>query len=74
MGMKPGRRGRAVPSAVLEKLREERDKALKELDPGQRMEIACSLSVEAQKLFVAGMRAQGFSEAEIGAALKAKRR
>jgi len=74
MGMIPGRRGRAVPSAVLEKLREERNKALKELDPGQRMEIAFTLSVEAQKLFVAGMKAQGFSEDEIAAALEAKRR
>jgi DNA-binding NarL/FixJ family response regulator len=65
---------RAVPSAVLEKLREERVEALKDLDPGQRMEIAFSLSLEARKLSVAGMKAQGFSEAEIAAALKASRK
>jgi len=62
---------RRVPSAVLEKLREERIEALKDMDPGQRMETAFALSLEAQKLFVAGLRAQGFSEAEIAAALKA---
>ncbi len=65
---------RAVPSAVLERLREARLEALRELEPGQRMEIAFTISVEAQKLSVAGMRSQGFSEAEIMAALKAKRR
>jgi len=65
---------RAVPSAVLEKLREERVEALKDLDPGQRMEAAFSLSLEARKLSVAGMKAQGFSEAEIAAALKASRK
>jgi hypothetical protein len=74
VNLKLGRRERAVPSAVLETLREERIEALKEMDPGQRMEIAFALSLEAQKLFVAGMRVQGFSEAEIQAALKAKPR
>jgi hypothetical protein len=74
MSRRLGQRERAAPSAVLEKLREERTEALKEMNPGQRMEIAFALSLEAQKLFVAGMRAQAFSEAEIAAALKAKRR
>ena len=74
MSRRLGRRERAVPSAILEKLHEERIEALKEMDPGQRMEIAFALSLEAQKLFVAGLKAQGFSEDEISAALKAKRR
>ncbi len=72
--MKLGRRERAVPSAVLEKLHEERIEALKEMDPGQRMEIAFALSLEAQKLFVAGLKAQGFSDGEIAAALSASRK
>ncbi len=38
---------RRVPSAVLEKLREERNEALKDMDPGQRMETALALSLEA---------------------------
>ncbi len=71
---KTDQRKRPVPSAVLEGLRKERLEALKEMDPGQRMETAFALSLEAQKLFVAGLRAQGFSEAEIVTALKAKRR
>ena len=65
---------RPIPSRVLEKLREERLEALKDMDPGQRMEAAFTLSLEARKLFVAGLRAQGFSEVEIETALKVKRR
>ena len=68
----PGRR--TVPSPVLERLRKERLEALEKLDPGRRMEAAFALSLDARKLFVAGLRAQGFSETEIAAALKAKRR
>ncbi len=65
---------RRIPSAVLDKLHDERIESLRAMDPGQRMETAFALSLEAQKLFVAGLRAQGFSEAEIAAVLKAKRR
>ncbi len=74
MCQKTDQRKRPVPSAVLEGLRRERLEALKQMDPGQRMETAFALSLEAQKLFVAGLKAQGLTEAEIAAALKAKRR
>jgi hypothetical protein len=58
-------RDRPFPSRVLEKLREERREALKSLDPGQRMELAFSLSQETRKLSLAGMKARDFSESEI---------
>lgn len=74
MSMKRGQGKRTVPSAVLEGLRKERNEALKEMGPGRRMETAFALSLEAQKLFVAGLRAQGFSEAEIASALSASRK
>lgn len=64
---------RPIPSRVLERLRKERLDALKDMDPGQRLEAAFALSLEATKLFVAGLKAQGFSEAEIETVLKAKR-
>jgi hypothetical protein len=74
MSVNVGEGRRRVPSAVLEKLRRERMEALKELDPGARMEAAFALSLEARKLFLAGLRAQGFSESEIHVLLKAKSR
>jgi hypothetical protein len=64
MSVNAGEGRRRVPSALLEKLHRERMEGLKELDPGERMETAFALSLEARKLFVAGMKAQGFSQAE----------
>jgi hypothetical protein len=44
------------------------------LDPVQKMLDAYALSMEARKLFIAGLRDQGFSETEILQILKAKRK
>ncbi len=73
MESKLGSNRRPIPSRVLEKLRVERLEALKDIDPGQRMEATFALSLEVRKLFVAGLEAQGFSDAQIEEALKAKR-
>jgi hypothetical protein len=35
------------------------------MNPGRKMEAAFSLSMDARMLLVAGLKAQGFSEAEI---------
>jgi len=42
------------------------------LDPGQKIKIAFSLSVEAGKMPIAGLRAQGFTESEIHATVRAR--
>jgi hypothetical protein len=44
------------------------------LDPGRKMITAFTLSLEARKLQIAGLRDQGFSETEILDILKAKRK
>jgi hypothetical protein len=44
------------------------------LDPGQKMLAAFTLSMEARKLLIAGLRNQGFSETEILHILKTKRK
>ena len=44
------------------------------LDPVQKMLAAYALSVEARRLFIAGLRDQSFSETEILQVLKAKRK
>jgi hypothetical protein len=44
------------------------------LDPGQKMIAAFTLSIEARKLQIAGLRDQGFSETEILDILKTKRK
>lgn len=43
------------------------------LPPGRRMEAAFTLSMDALKLCIAGLRAQGFSESEIHAILNSGR-
>jgi hypothetical protein len=43
-------------------------------DPGERILAAYALSAEVRKLFIAGMRAKGFSDAEIREQLKRRRR
>jgi len=47
---------------------------MRELDPGRKMQAAFSLSVEARKLLIAGLRAQGFSQPEIRAILRTRRK
>jgi hypothetical protein len=44
------------------------------LDPAQKMISAATLSVEARKMRLAGLRAQGFSEEEIIQILKSRRK
>jgi hypothetical protein len=44
------------------------------LSPAQRMELVFQLSIEALEFLCAGMKAQGFSNAEIRERLRAKRR
>jgi hypothetical protein len=44
------------------------------MDPGRKMIAAFSLSIEARKLRIAGLRSQGFTELEIRRILKAKHR
>lgn len=44
------------------------------LGPGRRMEIAFRISMDAWKLHVAGLKMQGFSDAEVSAMRGAKRR
>ncbi len=65
---------RPAPSRLLTELRQERRLAMRELDPGRKMQAAFSLSVEARKLLIAGLRAQGFSQPEIRAILRTRRK
>ncbi|PYV09872.1 MAG: hypothetical protein DMG07_22250 [Acidobacteria bacterium] len=64
---------RPVPSKALLQVRgkhPEGDPA----DPGRRLEAAFALSRDLARLFRAGLRAQGFSEAEIEALYRRGRR
>ncbi len=65
---------RPKASPLLTELHKERLLALRSLDPGRKMQIAFSLSVEARKLMIAGLRAQGFSQPEIRAILRTRRK
>jgi hypothetical protein len=64
---------RRVASRCLAAIREAAPRIAPE-DPGERMLAAYALSVEARELFIAGMKASGFSEAEIREALRRRRR
>ena len=60
-------------SQLLLESKTKRRRARNALDPGQKMMTAFSLSMEARKLRIAGLRSQGFSEMEILHLLKARR-
>jgi hypothetical protein len=42
------------------------------MDPGRKMMVAFSLSVEARRMLIAGLQAQGFTESEIRAVLRTR--
>jgi hypothetical protein len=52
----------------------QRRKSRNALNPEQKMLAAFSLSMEARKLRIAGLRSQGFSEQEILQILKSRRK
>ena len=52
-------------SRVLTESRRKSRNALELLDAGHRMEVAFTLSLDAQKLRMAALKAQGFSDREI---------
>jgi hypothetical protein len=60
-------------SQVLFEMKMKRRKSHSALSPEQKMLTAFSLSMEARKFRIAGLRSQGFSEAEILQILKARR-
>jgi len=64
---------RPAASRVLAESRKASRCAIDLLAPGRRMEAAFTLSMDARKLRIAGLRAQGFSETEIRAIMSAKR-
>jgi hypothetical protein len=61
-------------SELRKKMRTERLLSRRFTDPGEKMLAAFAMSVEARKLRIAGLSAQGFSETEIRQILKAKRK
>jgi hypothetical protein len=65
---------RPKASRLLAEIRKDRRRAMKSLDPGRKMMAAFALSVDARKLLVAGLQAQGFNELEIHAILRARRK
>jgi hypothetical protein len=69
-----GRIERPRESRLLSEMRKNRRQAIAALDPGQKMKNAYSLSVEARKLHIAGLRAQGFTESEIQSILRAEQK
>ena len=65
---------RPKASNVLISVREQGRLRLSTLDPGEKMQAAFALSLETRRLFVAGLKTQGFTEAEISAALRKRNR
>ena len=65
---------RPKASQLLTEMQNERRRAMRCLDPGRKMKAAFALSVDARKLLVAGLQSQGFSELEIHAILRARRK
>ncbi len=61
-------------SRLLAETKKSRRERYDRLSAGRRMELVFQLSIEARKFLSAGMKAQGFSEAEIRERLRAKRR
>jgi hypothetical protein len=65
---------RPKASRLLTEVQKERRRAMRSLDPGCKMIAAFALSVEARKLLVAGLQAQGFSQLEIQEILRARQK
>jgi hypothetical protein len=61
-------------SRLLREMKIQRRRARSALDTGRKMMAAFSLSMEARKMLIAGLKSQGFSETEILKILKARRR
>jgi hypothetical protein len=64
---------RPNPSRVLQGIRDASRRAFSLLPPGRRMEAAFTLSMDALKLRVAGLRERGFSDPQIREILKGGR-
>ena len=65
---------RPKASRLITEMQKERRRAMRSIDPGRKMKAAFALSVDARKLLVAGLQSQGFSELEIQAILRARRK
>lgn len=65
---------RTNPSRLISELREKRRLIFGNLDPERKMNAAFLLSVQARKFLIAGLKAQGFTEAEILETLRKRRR
>jgi hypothetical protein len=72
--IKSGKEKPMGDSKLLSELKKERRQSHSALDPGRKMMAAFSLSMEARKLFVAGLKSRGFSETEVLQILKMRRR
>jgi hypothetical protein len=73
-GKPGGLQGRPNVSRALAETRKASRCAFDPVAPGCRMEAAFTLSIDGRKLHTAGLKAQGFSEAEICAIGSARRR
>ena len=65
---------RRKASRLIIEMQKERRRTMRSIDPGRKMKAAFALSVDARKLLVAGLQSQGFSELEIQAILRARRK
>jgi hypothetical protein len=61
-------------SRLISEMRVKRRQATAALDPGKKMMLAFLLSVRARKFLIEGLKAQGFSEAEIRETIRRRRR
>jgi hypothetical protein len=61
-------------SRLLVEMKTKRRQSRSALSPSEKMLAAFSLSMEARKLSIAGLRSQGFSETEILQILKSRRK
>ena len=60
-------------SRILQEIREQSRRAVGLLTPAARMEAAFTLSMDAQKLRISALAAQGYSQTEIRFILRARR-
>ncbi len=65
---------RRTGSRVLAESKRSSQIRMDRLEPGRRMEVAFSLSMDALKMMRAGLKAQGFPDAEIREQLRSRRR
>jgi len=65
---------RPNPSRALRESRKLSRDSLACISPGRRMEAAFTLSMDARKLRIAALRAQGFSETDIDEIMNAAKR